>query len=122
MLWQHSVPNSLTDPRQIGARAERAAERYLRWRGWRICARNWVGGGGELDIVASLWRTLLVVEVRHRPEHGQAAASIDAEKLARTRKATRALIRLHGLQDYRLRLDVFLYDAAERLERRTVPI
>ncbi|HAT10068.1 MAG TPA: hypothetical protein DCS97_05625 [Planctomycetes bacterium] len=108
-----------SDPRVRGAQAERAAERHLRLRGWRICARNWSGGGGELDIVASRWRTLLVVEVRLRADHELAGWSIDAAKLERTRRAARTLIRQHGLYRYRLRLDLFLYDHAGRLERRS---
>jgi len=111
------VPVS-ADPRVIGQTAERAAERHLRLRGWRICARNWTGGGGELDLVASRWRTLLVGEVRRRVDHQVAGWSVDAAKLQRTRIAAHALVRQHGLQRYRLRIDLFLYDAAGCLERR----
>lgn len=106
------------DPRAVGQAAERAAARHLRLRGWRLCARNWIGGGGELDLVASRWRTLLVVEVRRRADHEAAGWSVDAAKLERTRRAARTLIRQHHLHRYRLRIDLFLYDAAGRLERR----
>jgi Holliday junction resolvase-like predicted endonuclease len=75
-------------------------------RGWRICARNWIGGGGELDIVASRWRTLLIVEVRQRITGAAAVASVDRAKLDRTVAAARALVRLHKLERYRLRFDV----------------
>lgn len=75
-------------------------------RGWRICARNWIGGGGELDIVASRWRTLLIVEVRQRVSGAAAVASVDRAKLDRTVAAARALVRLHKLEQYRLRVDV----------------
>jgi Holliday junction resolvase-like predicted endonuclease len=109
---------ALADPLAIGQQAERAAQRHLAWRGWRICARNWIGGGGELDLVASRWRTLLVAEVRRRIDHEVAGWSVDAAKLERTRRAAHALIRQHGLHRYRLRLDLFLYDAQGRLERR----
>ncbi len=107
-----------SDPRTVGGAAERAAELHLRRRGWRICARNWIVGGGELDVVAARWRTLLVAEVRRRVSHDDAAASVDAAKLERTRRAARALVRQHGLHRYRLRIDLFLYDAAGRLDRR----
>lgn len=106
------------DPRAVGRAAERSAERHLRLRGWRICARNWTGDGGELDLVASRWRTLLVVEVRRRADHALAGWSVDAAKLERTRRAARALVRQHRLHRYRLRIDLFLYDAGGRLERR----
>lgn len=102
----------------VGADAERTACRHLLLRGWRIVARNWIGGGGELDIVASRWRTLLVVEVRRRPETAAALASVDRAKLDRTLAAARALIRTHALQRYRLRIDVIALDAHGRLLRR----
>lgn len=92
-------------PRSIGSAAETRVVRHLLWRGWRICARNWVGGGGELDIVASRWRTLLVVEVRHRAG-GTGLLSVDRDKLQRTLRSARALIERHDLQRYRLRIDI----------------
>jgi Holliday junction resolvase-like predicted endonuclease len=94
------------DHRAIGAAAEGRACRMLLLRGWRICARNWIGGGGELDIVASRWRTLLIVEVRQRVTGAAAVASVDRAKLDRTVAAARALVRSHGLERYRLRFDV----------------
>ena len=94
------------DHRAVGAAAERRACRMLLLRGWRICARNWIGGGGELDIVASRWRTLLIVEVRQRVTGAAAVASVDRAKLDRTVAAARALVRSHGLERYRLRFDV----------------
>ena len=103
-------PPLLTSPQShathIGAAAERRATRMLMLRGWRICARNWIGGGGELDIVASRWRTLLIVEVRQRASGAAALASVDRAKLDRTIAAARSLIRTHGLERYRLRFDV----------------
>jgi putative endonuclease len=105
-------------PSVLGARAELRACRYLRWRGWRICARNWIGGGGELDIVASRWRTLLIVEVRQRSDSANAFASIDRMKLERTLASARALILAHGLQRYHVRIDAIGIDGSGRLLRR----
>jgi Holliday junction resolvase-like predicted endonuclease len=109
---------SWADPVAVGRRAERQVELHLRLRGWRIAARNWIGGGGELDLVASRWRTLLVVEVRLRPTHAEALASIDDDKMARTRRAARALVRTFRLFRYRLRIDLFAIDAGGRMLRR----
>lgn len=103
--------------RDLGAAAERRAAWHLRLRGWRIVARNWIGGGGELDIVASRWRTLLVVEVRQRAGDGAAIRSVDREKLDRTLGAAKALIRQHRLQRYRLRIDVIGFDGKLGLVR-----
>lgn len=93
-------------PRSVGAAAERRAARHLWLRGWRICARNWIGGGGELDLVVSRWRTLLIVEVRRRPILAEAFASIDRAKLDRTIAAAHALVRSYGLERYHLSFDV----------------
>jgi len=101
-----------------GRWAERRAERHLRWRGWRLCARNWIGGGGELDLVLSRWRTLLVVEVRARPTHDEAFASVDTPKLRRTVLAARALVRAQRLDRYRLRIDLIAVDAQGAIARR----
>lgn len=98
--------------RLVGDAAERRASRMLMLRGWRICARNWIGGGGELDIVASRWRTLLIVEVRQRATTAAAVASVDRAKLDRTVAAARALVRLYGLEQYRLRFDVIGFPMA----------
>jgi putative endonuclease len=103
---------------RLGRLAEQRASSFLWRRGWRIAARNWIGGGGELDIVASRWRTLLVVEVRRRITGGDALASVDRDKLTRTMRAAQALIRLHDLQVYRLRFDVIGIDHSGRLHRR----
>ncbi len=107
--------------RVVGDAAERRATRMLLLRGWRICARNWIGGGGELDIVASRWRTLLIVEVRQRATTAAAVASVDRAKLDRTVAAARALVRLHGLEQYRLRFDVIGFpDAGTAIWRRDI--
>ena len=116
MVCAVAMPEAIA--KTIGAAAERRAWRHLRWRGWRLCARNWIGGGGELDIVASRWRTLLVVEVRQRAETADALASVDRAKLDRTLAAAHALIRTHRLQRYRLRIDVIAYDTQGRMVRR----
>ena len=115
MQFRHKVPLTTA---QRGHWAERRAEWYYRCRGWHLVARNWLGGGGgELDLVLSRWRTLLVVEVRFR-KGGHALQSVDAEKLARTLKAARALIRGHHLQRYTLRVDLAAVDERRRVSLR----
>ena len=104
-----SIPN-----RKRGDDAETRAWHHLRWRGWRLCARNWVGSGGELDIVASRWRTLLIVEVRKR-QHGAAELSVDQDKLLRTVRTARELIHTANLQRYTLRIDIMGFDANNQL-------
>ncbi len=51
---------------EIGNLGERRAVRYLRLRGYRIKARNWRAGHGELDIIAETLRDIVFVEVKTR--------------------------------------------------------
>ena len=101
-----------------GAQAERQAARHLFWRGWRIQARNWFGKHGELDIVASRWRTLLIVEVRRRASLDAAWASIDDDKRARLQRTARELVEAFQLWRYRIRYDLMAIDEHGRLARR----
>ena len=50
----------------LGAAAETFVCGVLRETGWQILARNWKGGGAELDIVALCDGVLRIVEVKAR--------------------------------------------------------
>ncbi|HVA23589.1 MAG TPA: YraN family protein [Chloroflexota bacterium] len=50
--------------RQVGVDGEDRAAEYLRREGYKIVERNWRTTLGELDIVASLGKELVFVEVR----------------------------------------------------------
>jgi Holliday junction resolvase-like predicted endonuclease len=50
----------------LGAAAEQQVARALEADGWTICARNWLGGGGELDVVAERNGAIQLVEVKAR--------------------------------------------------------
>ena len=60
MWWPFRKPLSL------GARGERIAVRHLRWRGYRILARNVRLGAYEIDILAREGDTIVFVEVKTR--------------------------------------------------------
>jgi putative endonuclease len=68
---------------------ETATARWLAARGSRILARNYRCRAGELDIVALDGGQLRFVEVRARsnPRYASAAASVDARKQAKLRRA-----------------------------------
>ena len=50
----------------LGAEAEARVAVALQSEGWNICARNWLGGGGELDLVAERRGCIQFVEVKAR--------------------------------------------------------
>lgn len=50
----------------LGAAAEKQVAEVLENQGWTICARNWLGGGGELDVIAECDGRIQFVEVKAR--------------------------------------------------------
>lgn len=77
----------------IGDLGEHIAERYLRKKHWRIIARNYAANGGEIDIVAYRFGTLVYFEVKTRSGElfGKPAEAVDCSKLERIKKAAFAL-------------------------------
>jgi putative endonuclease len=68
--------------RSLGQRSERAAERYLRHKGYKIVARRERGRLGELDLVAVDGRTVVFIEVKTRTSHsaGHPAEAVGPDK------------------------------------------
>lgn len=109
----HHTPH---DVHAAGWRGERRAERFYIDRGYAVVARNWRGGGGEIDLVVVRDDVLAAVEVRvrSRGEYGSAAASVTTTKQRRVLGAVRAFVAAYPewLADgYRtVRLDVVAID------------
>lgn len=72
----------------LGRRGEQLAADYLSARGYRIVARNWRCSQGEIDLVATLGRETVVVEVKTRSSlaFGHPFEAITVAKLARLRR------------------------------------
>lgn len=89
--------------------------RYLQARGMQLLARNVRFKCGELDLVMQDQNTIVFVEVRYRSRSrfGPAAATVDARKQARLRRAAGIWL---GGRCWRLlpacRFDVLAMDAA----------
>jgi putative endonuclease len=93
----------------VGARLERAAERYLNQRGLRTLTRNYRCRGGELDLVMQHGDSIVFVEVRYRRSRafGSAAESVDLRKQQRLLRAAEHYLATHGAQArYPCRFDV----------------
>ncbi len=85
------------------------AAALLRLKGYRILARDYRAGVGELDIVARRGRLLAVVEVKRRPDMAAALAAVTARQQRRIARAAQAFLASHmGLGDLDIRFDVIV--------------
>lgn len=69
--------------RTLGASGEDAVAAWYAAHGYRIVARNWRCGEGELDVVASRGRTLVFCEVKSR---SSTAFGAPVEAVTRTKQ------------------------------------
>jgi putative endonuclease len=93
---------------RLGARGERAAERFLKRLGYKIVARGERSRLGELDIVAVDGRTVVFVEVKTRTgtDAGEPLDAVTPEKQRRLTQAALAFLKYRGLLEHRSRFDV----------------
>jgi len=94
---------------RIGQAAELAAVKHLESQGVEVILRNFRLRLGELDIVGRDGNTLVIVEVRKRSSNqfGGAAASVDARKQSKLRRAAALLLQQRkDLAGLRVRFDV----------------
>jgi putative endonuclease len=95
--------------RMFGVRAETLATLLLICKGYRILERNYLHGGGEIDLIVQRGRVIAFVEVKARPTQGAALIAIDDRKLERIAKAARSWInRSREPQNLILRFDAVL--------------
>lgn len=80
------------DPRRArGARAEALAARFLERRGYRILARNFQAGRGEIDLIALHRSALCFVEIRSRSSDrfGRPVEAVNRRKRTQVVQAAR---------------------------------
>ncbi|WP_029893526.1 YraN family protein [Desulfohalovibrio reitneri] len=72
-----------------GGAGEKAAEKYLRRRGFKVLARNWRSGSLEIDLVCRHGEVVVFVEVKTRDEGGptRAVESLGRQKAERLVRA-----------------------------------
>jgi len=95
-------------PFSFGRRSERLAARHLRWRGYRVIARNFRAAGAEIDLVAMDGGTLVFVEVKARRGIGAGAPAeaVDEGKRRRIRRAAGVFAARYRVGDCPIRFDV----------------
>lgn len=91
-----------------GERSEHLAARHLRWRGYRIIARNFKAAGAEIDIIVKDRDTIVFVEVKARMSDvlGSPELAVDARKQYRIRKAAEIFASRHRNDERPIRFDV----------------
>lgn len=98
------------DRRERGRQGERTAERMLRRAGLVVLARNWRGGGGELDLVALDGETLVFVEVKSREHFPEDRPAVSAAQRRRNAAASRAFRARYGVAGLPWRFDLVTLD------------
>lgn len=94
--------------RELGARYEDEACRFLASLGMHIIARNFRTRSGEIDIIARDGRTLVFVEVKFRKSvnAGDALSAIGLKKQAQIRRIAKQYLYYAGLnEDISIRFD-----------------
>jgi putative endonuclease len=79
----------------LGLSAESRAAAFLIAKGYRIVARRWRSGVGEIDIVARRRRTLVFVEVKARERLDDAAEAVIVRQQRRIIAAAEAWLAAH---------------------------
>lgn len=77
---------------QRGTEAEGFVVGELRLQGWSVLARNWRGGGGELDVVVCRETMIRFVEVKARQPGGDPLEAVTATKVRRLQRAATAFL------------------------------
>ena len=76
-----------------GRRAELIAAWYLRLKLYRVLARRYRTPVGEIDLIVRRGRTIVFVEVKHRPSEAEALEAVPPAGRAAHRPGRRALAR-----------------------------
>ena len=92
----------------IGARGEDAAEDAYRRRGYRVIARNWRCGLGEIDLVVERGDVLVFCEVKSRrgAVFGGGYEAVTRRKQVKLRSLAEAFLQAHESRPQAIRFDV----------------
>ena len=93
---------------ELGRAGEDIAAAYLRSKGMRVVSRNWRCPTGEIDLVATDDRWLVVCEVKTRRSRvaGEPVEAVTPDKVRRLRRLALAWVEAHGGPRRTLRIDV----------------
>jgi putative endonuclease len=91
-----------------GERSEHLAARHLKWRGYKIIARNFRAAGAEIDIIAKDGDTIVFVEVKARMRDGMGPPELQVNdrKQNRIRRAAEIFAGRYNGNEPPMRFDV----------------
>jgi putative endonuclease len=91
-----------------GERGEALAARFLESQGLTVLAKNWRCSDGELDLVLTDGRALVVCEVKTRTSdhYGSPAEAVDDAKAGRIRRLARLWRAQYGVAHVETRFDI----------------
>ena len=92
---------------ELGRRGEECAAQFLAGAGYRVIARNWRCGQGEVDLIVERDGEVVFVEVKTRSNKnfGHPFEAITAPKLARLRRLAAAWCDQTDARPRRIRID-----------------
>jgi len=95
-------------PKPLGYVGERAAEKYLKRKRYKIVARGLRTRGEEIDLVAVDGRTIVFVEVKTRrgSRFGHPSEAVDERKQKKITRGALVYLKRHQLLEYKSRFDV----------------
>ncbi len=98
----------LDDRKEVGAKGEKLAAKFLKRKGYKIIQRNYKCKLGEIDIIAEQDRTIVFVEVKTRrtQEFGPPQYAITAAKRGQISRVALLYIREKKMVEQSCRFDV----------------
>lgn len=98
----------------VGFLYELRAARLVRQRGYRVLARRYRAGDGEIDLIARDGDELVFIEVKARPDQplGAGIDAVDADKRRRIRRAAQIYRERHHMTDVSCRFDILEFTRA----------
>jgi len=107
---------------RIGSRGEDAAADAYRRRGYRLIARNWRCGLGEVDLIVERRGVLVFCEVKSRRDsvYGGGYEAVTWKKRAKLRALAEAYLQASSARPQAIRFDVA--SVAVRDQRSTIEV